>query len=239
MLSLINDKADDPLGSMMLDYYSGDLEAYVEVQSDNLEMSTMPGATMFRKYSQMTRLEQYALELCRGKTLDVGAGSGCHSLHLQGLGLDVDALDISMGCIEVMRKRGVDNLIHKNVFTFNERKYVTILMLMNGLGICGTLDGLNLFLQLAKTLLMEEGQIIADSTDLNALLEPGESWKPSENYYGETDLVMRYRNAVSRPFHWLYIDYGTLYDLATFNGYYCEQLMRAGDGQYLVRMYPH
>lgn len=238
MLPLITRKADDPLGHMMLDYYHGDLEACIEVESENMEMTTMSGATMFRKYPYMTKLEQYALERCRGKTLDVGAGSGCHSLHLQELGHEVDALDISPGCIEVMKKREVDNPLHKNLFSLNERKYTTILMLMNGLGICGTLDRLNLFLQLARTLLMEEGHIIADSTDLNTHLEPDESWEPSGKYYGETEFVMRYRDAVSQPFNWLYIDYATLHDLAAFNGFYCEQLMIAGDGQYLVRMYP-
>lgn len=233
-----NIKTDDPLGAMMLDYYYGDRKAYVKVECPDMEMTTMAGSTMFRKFSEMARLEQCALECCKGRILDVGAGSGCHTLHLQGLGMEVDALDISPGCIEVMKRREVENPLHKDVFFLNEEKYTTILMLMNGLGICGTLDRLNLFFQLARPMLFERGQIIADSTDLRALLEPGESWTPSDKYFGETQFVMHYRDAVSAPFEWIYIDYRTLQSLAEFNGFSCEQLVVEKDGQYLVRMQP-
>lgn len=238
MISLIHDKSADPLGAMMLDYFNGDHGAYVDVESPDLEMTTMAGSTMFREFGEMTGLEQHALECCSGSTLDVGAGSGCHTLHLQGLGMAVDALDISPGCIKVMKHRRVNNPLHKDVFFFNERKYSTILMLMNGLGICGTLDRLNLFLQLARTMLQDGGQILADSTDLRALLSEGESWAPSEGYFGETQFVMHYKDSISAPFEWLYVDYPTLQSLAEFNGFSCERLVEQRDGQYLVRMQP-
>lgn len=44
---------------------------------------------------QMPLLERTALQLATGKILDVGAGSGCHSLALQEAGKDVHAIDIS------------------------------------------------------------------------------------------------------------------------------------------------
>lgn len=236
MIPTINKIDKDPLGAMMMDYYNGDPMACVEVESATLEMTTMNGVTMFRGYAEMSRLEKYALELCKGKILDIGAGSGCHSLHLQRLGEEVDAVDISPGCVEVMKKRNVANPLHVNVFSLYERKYTTVLMLMNGLGICGTLDRLNLFLQLAKTLIVEGGQIIADSTDLRPLLEQGECFQSEERYYGETDFIMRYGDTISEPFEWLYIDYETLHNMAKFNGWSCEQIMKEQSGEYLVRM---
>ena len=49
--------------------------------------------------------EEAALDLCRGRTLDVGAGAGCHSLILQERGLDVVAIDVAPEAVEVMRNQ--------------------------------------------------------------------------------------------------------------------------------------
>ena len=40
--------------------------------------------------------------------MDVGAGSGCHSVILQEKGMQVEAIDISEGAVDVMKKRGID-----------------------------------------------------------------------------------------------------------------------------------
>lgn len=237
MIDIIHDAKNDPLGTMMLDYLNGNHLAYVEVESATLDMWKMKGETMFRNYSEMDELEQRALKLCRGKILDVGAGSGCHSLHLQQNNMEVDALDISPGCIQVMSKREVKNIIHQNLFSLTETKYKTILMLMNGLGICGSLDGCNLFLQFIKTILDKDGQVIADSCDLGSFYEDSQKTDYSEDgYYGETEFIMRYKTITSEPFNWIYIDFKTLETLADFNGLYCEQIATAKDGRYLARI---
>ncbi|HJD10280.1 MAG TPA: methyltransferase domain-containing protein, partial [Candidatus Phocaeicola caecigallinarum] len=46
--------------------------------------------------------------------LDVGAGSGCHSLVLQEMGKESLAIDISPWAVEVMKKRGIDAYLTKN-----------------------------------------------------------------------------------------------------------------------------
>ena len=43
------------------------------------------------------------------RVLDVGCGSGSHSLYLQDKGLNVKSIDISEGAIEVAQQRGVLN----------------------------------------------------------------------------------------------------------------------------------
>ena len=42
------------------------------------------------------------VDMATGKTLDVGAGSGCHSLVLQEKGIDVTAIDISPLSVETI-----------------------------------------------------------------------------------------------------------------------------------------
>ena len=47
------------------------------------EEDAVPLNYFFRDFSEMPKLEQHALELTKGRTLDIGCGSGCHSLYLQ------------------------------------------------------------------------------------------------------------------------------------------------------------
>jgi len=183
-------------------------------------------------------VEGWKFIICKGKILDAGAGAGSHSLCLQDNGLEVDALDISPGCIEVMAKREVKSIIHQNLFSLKEKKYTTILMLMNGLGICGTLDGCNLFLQFIKTILEEGGQVIADSTDLGLLYDDAGKYDSTPGrYFGETEFVMNYQSITSDPFNWLYIDFRTLETLVDFNGLQCEQIMKDRSGKFLARIF--
>ena len=52
----------------------------------------IPLRTLFRTYKSMSGIEKKALDMAKGKTLDVGAASGCHSLELQKRGIDVTAI---------------------------------------------------------------------------------------------------------------------------------------------------
>jgi len=238
MFDIITRTNKDPLGSMMVDFLDGRHDVFVEVESPDVDMWVMNGTTMFRTYEEMDELEQFALQLCEGRVLDVGAGSGCHSLYLQENNIAVDALEISPGCVEVMARRKVKNIIHQNVFSLEGRSYRTILMLMNGLGICGSLDGLNLFLQFVKTILDEGGQLIADSTDLRKLSgerENNDMYR--DGYFGETGFVMSYKNIISDPFEWLYVDFTTLQSLVEYNELHSEQIAVNGRGRYLARIY--
>lgn len=237
MTSVLNpDK--DPLGAMLADYMAGDTQAFLTVESPLLDMSEMKAATLFRNLKQMSGLELAALDLCCGNILDVGAGSGCHSLVLQEAGHDVTALDISPGCLGVMETRGVVKRIFNSLFNLKGERFTTLLMLMNGIGLCGTIEGLNYFFQHIRGILDQGGQVLADSTDLAAIYAKGPLVPDdSASYYGETEFIMTYKGMQSDPFDWLYIDYATLAFYAQFHGWKCEQIMKTPDGKFLARIY--
>ncbi|WP_458776328.1 class I SAM-dependent methyltransferase [Desulforhopalus sp. 52FAK] len=243
MARSILDKDKDPLGTMLSDFYCGDSEAFLNVWSSTLEMSTMQGTTMFRGVESMNEVEKCALAACRGRILDVGAGAGCHSLVLQSRNLDVDAIDISPGCVEVMGRRGVTNSRLGNIWdlgnTSSRSHYDTVLMLMNGIGISGSLDGLNLFIQNLDSLLAPDGQLLVDSTDLTgAFIQKGEAVYTDEGgYCGETDFVMIYKGLRSDPFSWLYVDFELLCTICSFHGFQCDKLIETDENQFLARIY--
>jgi len=239
MAKCILDKEKDPLGTMLSDFCSGDSGAFLNVWSSTLEMSTMQGTTMLRGFERMNDVEKCALAACRGRILDVGAGAGCHSLVLQSRGLDVDAIDISPGCVEVMRRRGVEKSYHRNILDLRNSRYDTVLMLMNGIGISGSLDGLNLFIQSLDTLLAPRGQLFADSTDLTVkFLKKDEAVYDEEGgYCGETDFVMIYKGMRSDPFSWLYVDFELLHTICSFHGFRCDKLIETEEKNFLARIY--
>ncbi|MFT5727564.1 MAG: SAM-dependent methyltransferase [Desulforhopalus sp.] len=235
----ILDKEKDPLGTMLSDFYCGDSEAFLNVWSSTLEMSSMQGNSMFREFETMSEVEKCALETCRGRILDVGAGAGCHSLILQSRSLDVDAIDISPGCVEVMRKRGVEKSYHRNILDPCTSRYDTVLMLMDGIGISGSLHGLNLFIQQLDTLLAPGGLLIADSTDLSEKFQKkGEAvYDEKGDYCGETDFVMIYKGLRSDPFSWLYVDFELLHTICSFHGFRCDKLIETEGKHFLARIY--
>jgi SAM-dependent methyltransferase len=237
MQTSVLDSNKDPLGAMLIDYWNGRKQAAVSVASPLMALSQMSGRLMFRGADQMEPIELKALGLCRGRILDVGAGSGCHSLYLQEKNKDVVALDISPGCIEVMAKRKVAHRIHNSFFALENQKYDTLIMLMNGLGICGTLDGLNLFFHHIGSLLRAGGQVLAESTDLASFYGSDDILLEAEGYYGETSFIMGYKDIRGDPFEWLYIDRNTLAHYAAFHGWQCDLIVEQADGNYLVRIH--
>ena len=66
--------------------------------------------------------------------LDIGAGAGRVSSYLQERNIDIVALDISFGAIDVCRLRGIKNLYHEDIFSYdNTQSFDCVLLLGNNL----------------------------------------------------------------------------------------------------------
>ena len=87
--------------------------------------------------------DRWAIDRCRGRVLDLGAGAGRASLALQERGIDALAVDVSPGAIETCRRRGVRETFVGEVTeltTDPARKFDTFLALGNNLGLLGNTD---------------------------------------------------------------------------------------------------
>lgn len=229
----------DPFGLACLDYLKGNKNINIEVLSDLVEDDVIPVNHLFRDYSRMPKLEQKALQMCKGKVLDVGAGAGSHALWLQEQGIDVTALDTSSMACEVMKEREVKDVVLEDFFDFKRDRYDTILMMMNGIGIVGTIDRLSEFFMKVKQLLKPNGQLVVDSSDLCYLFEDEETEEIPElmeNYYGEVDYQMKYKNAVSEKFNWLFIDPKMFQMFAEENGFKFEMIYEGEHYEYLAKL---
>ena len=216
----------DPMGAAIADYFKRHKADRLRVFSSQFDEDEIPVEELFRTEKQMPLLERTALQMATGKILDVGAGSGCHSLTLQEAGKEVHAIDISPLSVEVMKQRGVRSVSQTNLF--NEQfadEYDTILMLMNGSGIIGKLENLPDFFRKMKLLLRPGGCVLMDSSNLSYLFEEEDGSiviNLAGDYYGEVDFQMQYKNVKGDSFDWLYIDFQTLSIYAAENGFKAE-----------------
>ena len=227
------------MGRAISDYYHTGKAGKLRVLSSMFYEDEIPVATLFRDFGEMPVQEQKAIELCRGKVLDVGAGSGCHSIVLKERGIEATAIDISVLSVEVMRERGIDA---RNVNFFDEtftEKFDTILLAMNGIGIVGKIERLPMFFRSIKRLLAPGGQVLLDSSDIKYVFmdeDGGMDIDLAAGYYGEIDYKMRYKNITGTPFDWLYIDFDTLQMYAEEHGFTCEKCIDGEHSDYLARL---
>lgn len=233
-----NDK--DVFGDALTAYHNGDTRAALTVESDLAETDEWPVGEFFHDWDAMSPIERRALTLAKGRTLDAGAGSGSHTLWLQDKGVDVDAIDISAGAASVMRRRGVKSVFLEDFFSFSpDRPYDTILLLMNGTGLAGTLDRLDLLLRKARTLLSPGGQVLIDSSDLVYLYQEDDgsvALPIGGRYYGELTYTYVFNGKSSDPFSWVFVDPQTLADAAERQGLGFEIVQEGDHYDYLARL---
>lgn len=230
----------DPMGAAIADYFKFHKASRLRVFSSQFDEDEIPVKELFRTEQQMSILERTALSMANGKILDVGAGSGCHSLALQESGKETNAIDISPLSITVMQQRGVQCATLVNLFDEQFcQSYDTILMLMNGSGIIGKLENLPSFFKKMKQLLRPGGSILMDSSDLRYLFEEEDGSfiiDLAGDYYGEVDFQMQYKEIKGEPFDWLYIDFQTLSLYAAENGFKAELVKEGKHYDYLAKL---
>lgn len=231
-------KNQDPMGQAIADYHARCRAARLRVFSPMFDEDEIPVATLFRRFDEMPAIEQEALKVADGAILDVGAGAGCHSLALQAMEKRVTAIDISPLAVETMQQRGVKDVREQDFFTLDGR-FDTILMLMNGIGIVGTLSRLPAFFMQVDHLLAPGGQVLCDSSDLCYLYEDEDGiidLTGIEGYYGELSYQLQYKAVKGEPFPWLFIDPETLREQAAAQGFHCDILARGEHYDYLARL---
>jgi precorrin-6B methylase 2 len=224
----------DVFGKVLKDHYLGRQKGKLWLHNSYGSPEDMPVDIFYRNKFEISELESIAIDLCKGKTLDIGAGVGSHALILQNNGIDVTAIEISEVACDIMQKRGVKKVVNKDIFQFDGEQFDTILMMMNGIGLCGDMEGLERFLEYLKKLIVPGGQIIFDSSDIAYLYKSDDFI--SSNYYGEISYQYEYQSVKGNWFKWLYVDFNSLEQIANKLGWDCELIFEDDMDQFLVRM---
>lgn len=229
-----------PLGEALVDYHIGQRAAFITVRSSVEPDREVPVDAFYKEALRFPTLERKALKLCKGKVLDIGAGGGAHSLWLQKKGHDVTGLDISPDAVEVMKLRGLKKAVASDFFDFETtEKFDTLLLMMNGIGVCKNPDGLGVFLEKCKTLLNPGGQIIFDSTDISYVPPENRAMSglkmPEPAYHGVVWYQLIYKEKMSTPYEWVFLDREIVRSIAPKHGFDFEVAAEAGE-QYVGRL---
>ena len=231
----------DLFGQAILDYQQGNYTEDIKTETTISEEDVLPLPYLFRSFEDMPKIEQKALRLAKGKVLEVGCGAGSHGLYLQNeKNLEVHSIDISPKAIEACKLRGLKNAYVANVMDIEEQ-FDTILLLMNGAGMCGRLNKIGDFLTKIKSLLAPNGQILTDSSDIIYMFDKNPDGTYDVplyfDYYGEVQYLVKYKGEKEEPFPWMYIDYNTLQNAAFSVGLKCELIAKGKHYDYLARMF--
>ncbi|MFB2855756.1 class I SAM-dependent methyltransferase [Aeromonas allosaccharophila] len=215
-------KSLDVFGKALKDHYLNRGDETLQLNINGQEPYCLSLDIFFRP-ADYYQIDRWALSLCRGSILDIGAGSGEHSLFLQQQCFDVTALDISPLACEVMRERGVNRVINSDIFSISfDTTFDTWLLLGRSIGAVGNIVMLRKFFALARQYISPNGQIILNSTNGNA------------NETVIRELSFTYKGENEHPINWLDIDQNQLCREAGRYGFSTEIIDMETDGNYLA-----
>ncbi len=223
----------NPFDIALSEYFYNRKSEELTLHNNYGEPEFMPLEVLFRSPDEISELEYYALTLCQGHVLDIGAGVGVHSLMLQNNDIEVTALEISSMACQIMADRGVKNIIHGDLFKIATKQYDTLLLLMNGFGLSGNINRVPQFLDRLKQMLKPGGKVLLDSSDVSYIYQQ----KPS-HYYGEVKFCYEYKHIIGEWFDWLYVDQQTLLNLLNANNWQGQIIFEDENDQYLALIQP-
>jgi SAM-dependent methyltransferase len=228
-------------GKSLFDFYNGDRTAKIILRRDDGFETALPISVFFRSEAEFFPEEMEAINLCKGIVLDIGAGSGIHSLVLQSRGLKVTAIDIDPNAVEIMIGRGIKDVRCVDVMQFGSGTYDTLLMLGHGIGMTEDIKGLSSFLEHASRLICDEGQLLLNSVDVAQTINPvhlkyHQSNKNEGRYIGEVRMQIEYKGDKGPFFGWLHLDPQTLQKIAAIKNWKSELIFQGENGEYLARL---
>jgi len=228
-------EAMDPFGKALSDYMDGKTGEILVMEREDGYADGVPVSIFFREPEAFFPVEKQALERCGGRVLDIGAGTGIHSLALQSRGFSVTAVDVAPLAVDVMKRQGVSDARCEDVFDMAPESFDTVLLLCHGIGIVGSVEGLDRFLHRMKPFMAEDGQLLINSLDVTQTDDPAHlayhaSNRRSGRLAGDIKIRIRYDGMESEWFHWIQFDRENLAEHAAAAGWAMEVIAEDAGG---------
>lgn len=207
-------ESQDAYGQQLLaQYHSQTPKTEIIERDDNYIDTGSETGTYFTEYQDWSALERRAIELAKGRILDVGCGAGRHALYLQQKGFDVTGIDNSPGAIEVCKLRGLKKAFVRpiaDVDKFKPNSFDTIIMLGNNFGLFGSAEQAKTILAKMSRITAREAQIIAGTrnpykTDDAEHLEYHKLNRKRGRMSGQIRMRVRFGKAVGEWFDYLFV----------------------------------
>lgn len=186
VVSDVLSEKDDAFGRLLLDHTAGCTGQLILELDDGRAGPALPAEVFFAEHGEWPPEEQRVFEFVQGRVLDIGCGAGRHSLEAERRGLDVVAIDVSPGAVEVCRQRGVRDVRLLPVAAVDTTlgAFDTALMMCGNFGLVGTADEAVRVLRVLHELMPPNGRIVLDSVD------PYEGADPADLAYQERNRAL-------------------------------------------------
>ena len=157
----------DAYGRLIYDHYRGRTSAEVIERDDGWFGVSAGAPAYFAPFEAWPAHQRRAMRSVRGRTLDVGAGAGRVSLHLQARGHDVVAIDASPLAIRTCRLRGVRDARVLPLAGVSPKlgRFDTVVMLGNNFGLFGSPRRARQLLRRLHALTSARGRVVAETRD--------------------------------------------------------------------------
>jgi SAM-dependent methyltransferase len=234
-------KPEDAWGRQMLaQYHSQNATVEIIERDDGYIATGSDPGLYFREYKEWAPFERRAISYAHGRVLDIGCGAGRHSLYLQSQGLDVTAIDLSPGAVQVCKLRGVKKALVRSVTQLDKFKsdsFDTIVMFGNNFGLFASAKGVKTILRKMVRITSAEARILAVTrnpytTEDENHLEYHRLNKKRGRMGGQIRMRVRFEKAVGPWFDYLLVSPGELDSLLVDTDWRVECLINATKGDY-------
>ena len=157
----------DAFGRALLDHYRGDRDAPLR-QRDGDDALTHPvGDFYFNDFADVPDAAWLESHL-DGPLLDVGAGAGRDALYFQDR-FETVALEVSEPLVTLLRERGVETVLHGDMFDLREHvgpdRFRSVLIVGTQLGLAKSTAGLRAFLEDLAVVTTDDATAVVDAYD--------------------------------------------------------------------------
>ena len=231
------DERSDAYGAMLLAGVSGSPVAEIVEREDGfIDTSKFGTAFYFAPFHRWPAHHRAGMRYARGRVLDIGSGAGRVTVHLQGRGQEVVAIDNSPGAIEVCRRRGVHDarLLSIDDVDASLGIFDTIVMYGNNFGLFASAPKARRLLRRFHRLTSERGRIVAESRDVSQTDDPAHLAYLDRNRSrgrmpGQIRLRVRYRELATPWFDYLMVSPGELANLLGDTGWTVGRVLESED----------
>jgi SAM-dependent methyltransferase len=153
---------------MLLDHLAGSAAPAILERADGDARPALAAELFFADYEAWPAAEREAIDLVSGRVLDIGCGAGRHALHLERRGVEVVAIDVSPGAVEVARRRGARDvrlLAGEEIARTALGRFDAFLMMCGNFGLTGTPDGAVALLAALREVAEPDAIVVADCVD--------------------------------------------------------------------------
>lgn len=233
--------AEDAYGQEIWAYYNG-REVFEIVERDDGYIDATHGPKIyFSEYEDWHPLEKKAMELVKGRVLDIGCGAGRHSLYLQKRGFDVLGIDNSPLAIKVCKLRGLKKAEVMSIedVNFKPNSFDTIIMMGNNFGLFGSFKKARRLLKRFYKMTSENALIIAETrdpykTDNPAHLEYQEFNRKKGRMSGQLRLRVRFGKYATKWFDYLIVSKEEMEKILNGTGWKVKEFIDSEDSLYIA-----